>query len=208
MGPVKTTVGVYPRVCGGTIIGPKRSRSQSGLSPRVRGNRVSIRSFTSLIGSIPACAGEPPPPPAGRHALSVYPRVCGGTPGATMTEYAYPSVYPRVCGGTKSSTSGSGVIMGLSPRVRGNRRRDCSPRYPDGLSPRVRGNPWARRPACRHCSSIPGSIPACAGEPQRQRPCAPCFTVYPRVCGGTGTSLSSDGNTEGLSPRVRGNPSR
>ena len=31
----------------------------SGLSPRVRGNPKRIRSGKDLLGSIPACAGEP-----------------------------------------------------------------------------------------------------------------------------------------------------
>ena len=57
---------VYPRVCGGT-----RPRTQSlhgikGLSPRVRGNLRVVADEDSDIGSIPACAGEPPAIPAAR----------------------------------------------------------------------------------------------------------------------------------------------
>ena len=51
--------GVYPRVCGGTPPKPQSASSTTGLSPRVRGNRM--RKMRPLLGSgsIPACAGEP-----------------------------------------------------------------------------------------------------------------------------------------------------
>ena len=72
--------GVYPRVCGGTRVIRLPSVVRRGLSPRMRGNRLSLRSHSITSGSIPAYAGEPDaaspcaPPPR------VYPRVCGGTP--------------------------------------------------------------------------------------------------------------------------------
>ena len=51
---------VYPRVCGGTLREGILAATVRGLSPRVRGNRRSIHSWTPSLGSIPACAGEPP----------------------------------------------------------------------------------------------------------------------------------------------------
>ena len=50
---------VYPRVCGGTRIRSSHLLSYSGLSPRVRGNPIFTRAYATIIGSIPACAGEP-----------------------------------------------------------------------------------------------------------------------------------------------------
>ena len=71
-------------------------------------------------------------------------------------------VYPRVCGGTLVDMPRLEEIPGLSPRVRGN------------------------RPLRQHLIAVPGSIPACAGEPGSRR-CRTAFAkVYPRVCGGTG----------------------
>ena len=91
-------------------------------------------------------------------------------------------VYPRVCGGT-----GSVVLVAASPR---------------GLSPRVRGNPLhGGESACPR-----GSIPACAGEPADPAPACVCAAVYPRVCGGTNLAALGSRASEGLSPRVRGNP--
>ena len=70
---------VYPCVCGGTGRAGGHRSGAPGLSPRVRGNRIDVRDRIGRYGSIPACAGEPPPA-ARRHPRSgVYPRVCGGT---------------------------------------------------------------------------------------------------------------------------------
>ena len=90
---------VYPRVCGGTSVESLSSRCLRGLSPRVRGNRLSVHHFLQTRRSIPACAGEPR---SRRPAAST------------------PRVYPRVCGGTRDTTGDMRYAWGLSPRVRGN----------------------------------------------------------------------------------------
>ena len=50
---------VYPRVCGGTVVGDVLVGLPYGLSPRVRGNPGALRHLRPQAGSIPACAGEP-----------------------------------------------------------------------------------------------------------------------------------------------------
>ena len=90
---------VYPRVCGGTLASSGDSPAGLGLSPRVRGNPVILKAARGLLGSIPACAGEP------RRTWPCDPS--GG-------------VYPRVCGGTGRRRRAGLDIRGLSPRVRGN----------------------------------------------------------------------------------------
>ena len=50
---------VYPRVCGGTRARSIDGAAASGLSPRVRGNRIGVIAAPPDPGSIPACAGEP-----------------------------------------------------------------------------------------------------------------------------------------------------
>ena len=70
---------VYPRVCGGTIRGHRGGIAGGGLSPRVRGNRRGSGGRAPASGSIPACAGEPPPEVSFVRFVRVYPRVCGGT---------------------------------------------------------------------------------------------------------------------------------
>ena len=92
-------VTVYPRVCGGTASAVVRRPGPWGLSPRVRGNLPGPRPGASRCGSIPACAGEP---------------------AADLAMLKAMTVYPRVCGGTTFSLDEMSDIGGLSPRVRGN----------------------------------------------------------------------------------------
>ena len=159
--PQERQIPVYPRVCGGTCPRRRECPAGRGLSPRVRGNLAMLQAAVDLVGSIPACAGEPGQIP----------------PGDGLAE-----VYPRVCGGTRSSSFPLLAVVGLSPRVRGNQRR-C-----DGEGDKV------------------GSIPACAGEPRVTSGAVIAWRVYPRVCGGTWPRVVDDRSSEGLSPRVRGNP--
>ena len=155
-----------------------------GLSPRVRGN---LRSYTAFHGT-------------GR----VYPRVCGGTRYSERCRNQRKRSIPACAGEPRCFPLRPDLLVGLSPRVRGN--REC---------------PVVRLPVGR-------SIPACAGEPDRLFHPSRASTVYPRVCGGTARLISTlllirvyprvCGGTlaarlpimlhEGLSPRVRGNPSR
>ena len=197
---------VYPRVCGGTWPVCWRRRPPDGLSPRVRGNPYPPPRPPMIARSIPACAGEPQVCWASVSRPSVYPRVCGGTdrllpfraglpglsprvrgnrpqarsaasrwgsipacagePGIVAGEVARDPVYPRVCGGTRPQVSSARATYGLSPRVRGN---------PEGYG--MVGTPTR-------------SIPACAGEPRRLWYGRHTDQVYPRVCGGTRSSVN------------------
>ena len=182
---------VYPRVCGGTKGRSRLFWISWGLSPRVRGNLDQAASVGDVLGSIPACAGEP-------HATACTVRVS--------------EVYPRVCGGTGGASGSAGSPVGLSPRVRGNLRHRTEPDnrhgsipacagepptsagtdsttrvYPRGLSPRVRGNPYLYSDA----EVGKGSIPACAGEPTPPATTNSRRKVYPRVCGGTPLGILS-----------------
>ena len=106
---------------------------------------------------------------------------CAGEPPAAPPVTPLCEVYPRVCGGTLG-----GITYPL------NRK---------GLSPRVRGNP----PTATGTTTVTGSIPACAGEPECVWTWTRRYPVYPRVCGGTFLNVSVISQECGLSPRVRGN---
>ena len=79
------------------------------------------------MGSIPACAGEPPRHPWASLAASggLSPRVrgtfTGKRPAGTLR------VYPRVCGGTSCWLCTAASAAGLSPRVRGNHEDGTTP---------------------------------------------------------------------------------
>ena len=156
------------------------------------------------MGSIPAWAGEPAAAVRGQTAMSVYPRVGGGTVfqgrpcdvlGRSIPAWAgEPSqrsrrrpgtrVYPRVGGGTPRSLHGDVPQVGLSPRGRGNHL--C-----------LAHDPVDRR-----------SIPAWAGEPPRRLSASSAAEVYPRVGGGTPNAHGQPDSEQGLSPRGRGNHPR
>ena len=173
-------------------------------------------------GSIPARAGEPSQATGLNAHSGVYPRACGGTltpdccsprlrglsprvrgnrlqppdrdvlagsiparagePSAARRGAAPGWVYPRACGGTRAQGGSAGPPRGLSPRVRGNHSRLCP------------GSPPVR------------SIPARAGEPHQTGEVQSPGKVYPRACGGTCVLVGDVAGSQGLSPRVRGNP--
>ena len=113
--------GVYPRVCGGSLLkglaycyerglSPRvrgkppfrpRRKAAKGLSPRVRGKRSRTGRHSLHRRSIPACAGEAIPA-----------RRC----------WTLRTVYPRVCGGSYDDRGYRYQSGGLSPRVRGKLR--------------------------------------------------------------------------------------
>ena len=198
-----------------------RSVGQEGLSPRVRGNPIRESYWPAIMGSIPACAGEPICCRLPVSSQTVYPRVCGGTPDGTPVATAAAGLSPRVrgnlmlspfescetrsipaCAGEPWPGSGSSCASRVYPRVCGgtNRKGRQSDNI-EGLSPRVRGN--------RRCSMPKDirkrSIPACAGEPDTPIGREAGQQVYPRVCGGTIGASALAAKYEGLSPRVRGN---
>ena len=71
-------VQVHPRVCGGAGHQITPTRIATGPSPRVRGSQSNGMRAQPSSGSIPACAGEPPPRQSLQSGRGVHPRVCGG----------------------------------------------------------------------------------------------------------------------------------
>ena len=208
-------------MCGGTLPGQIGAAAPHGLSPRVRGNRRLRPRRRTLLGSIPACAGEPVWTRKPPQIRAVYPRVCGGTYSPFCPLRAPGGLSPRVRGNLlhlqqQVARAGSIPACAGEPRWRSRRRpgngvypRVCggtrlSPHaapFGRGLSPRVRGNRNRPQPAGLGL----GSIPACAGEPRSLVMLTGVSGVYPRVCGGTSKGSQIGDIWAGLSPRVRGN---
>ena len=118
--------------------------THSGLSPRVRGNPVRVDDKDNLIGSIPACAGEP------RKAQHK---------GCTRT------VYPRVCGGTYAAVCAMQPRPGLSPRVRGNLLLRVALDDIHGSIPACAGEP---SPSCTKTVSSTVYPRVCGGTPRSE----------------------------------------
>ena len=201
----------------------------TGLSPRVRGSRMTFIVPICISGSIPACAGEPRIFRWNRTcSLGLSPRVrgspdrhlehhhrggsipaCAGEP---RRHPAWPDpatgLSPRVCGGAAVAGTGRRGLRGSIPACAGGARRmGVTGAAPTGLSPRVRGSRMTFIvPIC-----ISGSIPACAGEPAARWSSRPYDRgLSPRVRGSPERFYPGHTTTEarGLSPRVRGEPRR
>ena len=191
-----------------------------GLSPRVRGSLCYGVWRPRETGSIPACAGEPPSCQGRGERSRVYPRVCGGASNARRDGNQAAGLSPRVrgsqciasssrqpcgsipaCAGEPIAFADIDDLVRVYPRVCGGARVSRLMEVAQvGLSPRVRGSLvviWMS-------ISLPGSIPACAGEPFWRFNLFAVWWVYPRVCGGAELDIAEPAAVEGLSPRVRG----
>ncbi len=147
------------------------------------GGTPPLRQRNDMIeGLSPRVRGNPLCHPARPAAPGSIP-ACTGEPCATWNRKCCGKVYPRVYGGTRMTSSLVLTCRGLSPRVRGNPPLAPAERYDRG------------------------SIPACTGEPIVPSSTSSGSGVYPRVYGGTLRDLEQEVLREGLSPRVRGNPS-
>ena len=161
---------------------PNKPKNAGEVYPRVYGGTRLRTVFLVLVAGLsPRVRGNHVP---GRHLPAFLRSIpaCTGEPFPGTHSPASRRVYPRVYGGTSVACSLTASLSGLSPRVRGNR----GPRRPDGEGRR--------------------SIPACTGEPRPCAPIPPGRGVYPRVYGGTEYARQVHLMGNGLSPRVRGNP--
>ena len=214
-------VGVYPRACGGTRSALDSLVHYGGLSPRLRGNVFVVLLLELLVGSIPALAGERRTALFASVIMRVYPRACGGTKRARRWRAQISGLSPRLRG-NGHVRRGRCLLRGSIPALAGERNAQQSRTggvrvYPracggtvcaaihtsneKGLSPRLRGNGFGG--AIR--GAFGRSIPALAGERNAHAAGGRRFRVYPRACGGTGTSGAGGVSCAGLSPRLRGN---
>ena len=195
-----------------------------GLSPHVRGNPIVKLDSDGTVGSIPACTGKPHYQGVHIYKMQVYPRMYGETDQRTFsirnTEGLSPHVRgnparppaptrtPRsipACTGKPPVAQPRGHRQRVYPRMYGEtsiRTSQINP--PKGLSPHVRGN-HGRPP--NHGRAL-WSIPACTGKPRAGAESTGPRRVYPRMYGETGGAAIFQAGVAGLSPHVRGNPSR
>ena len=220
--PCSTSSGIpiHPRVCGEAGTLPYSVCHSAGPSPRVRGSPTAPRAPEQTCGSIPACAGKPgtgmPMPWRDR----VHPRVCGEAARRASLPAHGRGPSPRVrgsrpialivsppersipaCAGKPFLLGHSCPQLGVHPRVCGEAGACSAWQFrPPGPSPRVRGS----RTSCRARSGGCGSIPACAGKPDRPAWLRARPGVHPRVCGEAWSNRGDLVYSPGPSPRVRG----
>ena len=172
------------------------------------------------LRSIPACTGQPTPSCGATGFTAVYPRVYGAAYLKVSGISRRRGLSPRVrgsrkngwcrcvgrrsipaCTGQPQPEAGRTLRGQVYPRVYGAAVRS-SPMMSSkcGLSPRVRGSPHRWTPV----RPMPGSIPACTGQPPTRTISVPMSGVYPRVYGAARSICWGIGLRTGLSPRVRG----
>ena len=217
-------LGDYPRGCGDTSSTMSKLPEVTGLSPRVRGHPKRELRDQLLQGTIPAGAGTPVGDRAANAAVEDYPRGCGDTLIAFGPQLWDWGLSPRVRGHRQGADQGAST-WGTIPAGAGTPSTESSPKtcwrdYPRGcgdtrfsqrkssqargLSPRVRGH-RKRRSAAPLCER---TIPAGAGTPLAGDAVPVLFEDYPRGCGDTTRQFPEKNPLKGLSPRVRGHPSR
>ena len=151
---------VYPRAGGETPDASAPEVTDTGLSPRGRGNLQQVDQSTVAQRSIPARAGKPESETARSTLQTVYPRAGGETTSSTAPARPWTGLSPRGRGnrhmppridrragsiparaGKPPRSSGSQTSRTVYPRAGGETDRPGGrPLYRGGLSPRGRGN--------------------------------------------------------------------
>ena len=173
-----------------------------GLSPLARGNRCTTRGCRSLLGPIPAGAGQPCSGSTGAEASGAYPRWRGATvpwPDDTLTRAGLsPLARGNLVQREQPAERPGPIPAGAGQPARGSRARRAAGAYPRwrgatvstvfrakslmGLSPLARGNREERR----HGVNEVGPIPAGAGQPGFGACPGLWSGAYPRWRGATG----------------------
>ena len=211
---------VYPRPCGGAIVGSLTAEHVHGLSPPVRGSPANGPLETARLRSIPARAGEPAPTGFPLSRGQVYPRPCGGAFQSRKLVTCGLGLSPPVRGSRAPDDPGSGCERSIPARAGepkrpeyGDSNRKVYPRpcggasmipvmasSNAGLSPPVRGSHSKMMGQPKRI----WSIPARAGEPSPPTMAGISTAVYPRPCGGASCAVTLVLAAAGLSPPVRG----
>ncbi len=202
------------------MLGQVITFSMPGPSPRVRGIPRAAQLLKKVMGSIPACAGNPSSTSETLPSSWVHPRVCGestagegaaglaqgpsprvrGIPAAANEGGDRPGSIPA-CAGNPSMRASAISRRTVHPRVCGESgTHSTRPLLLMGPSPRVRGI----RAAAGAAAGGRGSIPACAGNPPRFQAQSDSTRVHPRVCGESDQVSGTGSSRRGPSPRVRG----
>ncbi len=184
---------------GAALLAELRRVVRGGRSPRARGSLQGVCHYGQLQRSIPACAGQPLRICMGRCSKRVDPRVRGAATGHSWAKDLGTGRSPRArgsphlpdpcpqtersipaCAGQPAGKSCATRSRRVDPRVRGA-ATECRlhDRGPKGRSPRARGSLRLSKGS----PSLPGSIPACAGQPHSLSLYLMVCRVDPRVRG-------------------------
>ena len=189
----------HPRACGEHTLEPFRVSSDPGSSPRMRGTLEQGYRGLHLVGIIPAHAGNTITRQPAQRAERDHPRACGEHQSTSRIAESFPGSSPRMRG-TPTGTTRVRHRLGIIPAHAGNtcttperassaedHPRACGEhskhvsyfRFCGGSSPRMRGTPFAPL----HDGTIPGIIPAHAGNTTQRTILLTAIRDHPRACG-------------------------
>ena len=224
VGSTVSTSGDHPRACGAHSGVVRRSDSQKGSSPRMRGSPSSWRNISPSPGIIPAHAGLTSSGCTAYRASRDHPRACGAHDTDTITNRPLQGSSPRMRSSRRTDiliARDLGIIPahaeltpgdGADEGSRGDHPRACGAHLVGcmacplsmGSSPRMRGSPFGSSVG----SAVGGIIPAHAGLTA-----VCCFLLFscrdhPRACGAHPVSPFRCAPRPGSSPRMRGSHRR
>ena len=194
---------VYPRVYGESGLRPSPGKEFVGLSPRVRGILPAQRSRIEIIGSIPACTGNPTRKPFQGRVQAVYPRVYGESAGGAKSDCSASGLSPRVRGIPCYQRAGYRCERSI-PACTGNPRTASSTTSSSEVYPRVYGESHQSRPSPPASS---GLSPRVRGIREQRDRFTESASLSPRVRGILG-SWDVRGTSERSIPACTGNPRR
>ena len=212
----------HPRVCGEHAVRIVHYRCGQGSSPRMRGTPLAVWLSSSLLGIIPAYAGNTLACATSSDISRDHPRVCGEHPWHCLNHVGSRGSSPRMRG-TPLVHGLPLSCLGIIPAYAGNTRAmkprsyslwdhprvcgehvliDSAPYGRAGSSPRMRGTlviAW--------CDVlVPGIIPAYAGNTDVLLLEHLETWDHPRVCGEHRRNQPNGRTVPGSSPRMRGTP--
>ena len=190
----------HPRVCGEHELTLFENGLALGSSPRMRGTPFMRFCAVSLLGIIPAYAGNTVGGGRCGGGVRDHPRVCGEHFSAIRSALPEIGIIPAYAGNTGLIESGR-RNKGDHPRVCGEHLRDIVKRTaPLGSSPRMRGTRIFRLGWMRGR----GIIPAYAGNTSAFSRMVRRRRDHPRVCGEHPIPIPRKFRIRGSSPRMRG----
>ena len=130
----------HPRICGEHTGKVADGNQGKGSSPHMRGTPRLKPSFPTIIGIIPAYAGNTIRSASNHPAERDHPRICGEHVRELSSRTYFTGDHPRICGEHAGDSSQVVDLTGSSPHMRGTRIVFDWTVYDPGIIPAYAGN--------------------------------------------------------------------
>ncbi len=154
---------VHPRLRGGASVGLGDVFPCPGPSPPARGSRGHRHDRRRVVGSIPACAGEPRSTRAQPRRPPVHPRLRGGAARRRAEQHALPGPSPPARGSRARPVARGGAVRSI-PACAGEPSARAAGGTRPRVHPRLRGGAASRQP---FAEAVRGPSPPARGSHRR-----------------------------------------